>query len=196
MKIVLASNNKHKIQELQAILAAELGGDLEILSLSDIGFEGDIIEDGTTFEENAMLKARAVWSKGVIALADDSGLCVNALNGEPGILSARYAGEPSDTQKNNAKLLFELKNKMDRSAYFVCTFACIMPDGESFTVRGTVDGVILDEPRGNGGFGYDPLFLYEPLGKAFAELTKEEKHEVSHRGNALRLLKDELVKRL
>ena len=195
MKIVLATHNKNKVEEIRDVLSEMLGG-CNIMTMDEAGITQEVEENGITFEENAMLKARAVWSKGVIALADDSGLCVNALNGEPGILSARYAGEPSDTQKNNAKLLFELKNKMDRSAYFVCTFACIMPDGESFTVRGTVDGVILDEPRGNGGFGYDPLFLYEPLGKAFAELTKEEKHEVSHRGNALRLLKDELVKRL
>lgn len=194
MEIVLATHNQNKVKEIRGILSDIFQG-CNVLTASEAGAADDVPEDGSTFEENAMIKARSVWKEGRIAISDDSGLCVNALNGEPGIYSARYAGEPSDTQKNNAKLLRELSGKADRSAYFVCAIACILPNGESFTVRGTVDGVILENARGSEGFGYDPLFLYEPLGKTFAELTKEEKHSVSHRGRALGKLADELKKR-
>ncbi len=195
MEIVLATHNKNKVKEIQSVLSDIFDG-CEVLTATEVGVTDDIVEDGETFEENAMIKARAVWKKGRIAISDDSGLCVNALGGAPGVYSARYAGEPCDTPKNNSKLLSELKGKSDRSAYFVCTIACILPNGESFTVRGTADGVILESEKGNAGFGYDPLFFYEPLGKTFAELTKEEKHEISHRGNALHMLADELKKRL
>ena len=194
MEIVLATHNKNKVKEIQGVLSAIFDG-CEVLTATEVGVTDDIVEDGETFEENAMIKARAVWKEGRIAISDDSGLCVNALGGAPGIYSARYAGEPSDTPKNNAKLLSELKDKADRSAYFVCAIACILPNGESFTVRGIANGVILESEKGNAGFGYDPLFLYEPLGKTFAELTKEEKHEISHRGNALRMLAHELKNR-
>ena len=195
MEIVLATHNKNKVKEIQGVLSDIFDG-CEVLTATEVGVTDDIVEDGETFEENAMIKARAVWKEGRIAISDDSGLCVNALGGAPGIYSARYAGEPSDTPKNNAKLLSELKDKADRSAYFVCAIACILPNGDSFTVRGTANGVILENAKGSEGFGYDPLFLYEPLGKTFAELTKEEKHEISHRGNALRMLADELKTRL
>lgn len=195
MEIVLATHNKNKVKEIQGVLSDIFDG-CEVLTATEVGVTDDIVEDGETFEENAMIKARAVWKEGRIAISDDSGLCVNALGGAPGIYSARYAGEPSDTPKNNAKLLSELKGKADRSAYFVCAIACILPNGDSFTVRGTANGVILENAKGSEGFGYDPLFLYEPLGKTFAELTKEEKHEISHRGNALRMLADELKTRL
>ena len=156
-----------------------------MLTATEVGVTDDIVEDGETFEENAMIKARAVWKEGRIAISDDSGLCVNALGGAPGIYSARFAGEPSDTPKNNAKLLSELKGKADRSAYFVCAIACILPNGDSFTVRGTADGVILESEKGDAGFGYDPLFWYKPLGKTYAELTAEEKSQVSHRARAM-----------
>lgn len=194
MEIVLATHNKNKVKEIQGILSEIFDG-CEVLTATEVGVTDDIVEDGETFEENAMIKARAVWKEGRIAISDDSGLCVNALGGAPGIYSARYAGEPSDTPKNNAKLLSELNGKADRSAYFVCAIACILPNGDSFTVRGTANGIILESEKGDAGFGYDPLFLYEPLGKTFAELTKEEKHEISHRGNALRMLADELKNR-
>ncbi len=194
MEIVLATHNKNKVNEMHGILTDIFVG-CNVLTATEAGVTDDIPENGTTFEENAMIKAKAVWKEGRIAIADDSGLCVNALNGAPGIYSARYAGEPSDTAKNNAKLLKELNGKSDRSAYFVCAVACILSNGESFTVRGTVNGTILEADRGSEGFGYDPLFLYEPLGKTFAELTKDEKHVVSHRGNALRALADELKRR-
>lgn len=187
MKIVLASNNKHKIQELQAILAAELGGDHEILSLSDIGFEGDIIEDGTTFEENAMIKAKAVSALGYIGVGDDSGLAVDALDGAPGIYSARYAGDHDDA-KNNAKLLREMENITDRGGAFVCAIACSFPEGsgkEDFCVRGEARGVIAREESGEGGFGYDPLFYVPAFDKTFAQMSAEEKNSVSHRGAAL-----------
>lgn len=192
MEIVLASHNKKKINELEAELSDMLGGK-KILTASEVGIS-DIEENGESFEENALIKARAVWKEGRLALADDSGLCVTALDNKPGIYSARYAGEPCDNDKNNVKLLSELENKNDRSAFFVCTIACKLPNGEEFTVSGKAYGEILKEKLGNGGFGYDPLFYFPPLQKTFAELTPEEKLSVSHRGNALRLLKEELKK--
>ena len=190
MEIVLASHNKKKIKELDVFLSDMLGGN-RILTAGEVGID-DIEENGATFEENSLIKARAVWKAGRLTIADDSGLCVNALNGAPGVYSARYAGEPCDNDKNNEKLLNELSDKQDRSAYFVCTIACKLPSGEEFTVTGRSDGVILKEKQGDGGFGYDPLFYFPLLNKTFAELTPDEKHSVSHRGNALRLLKEKL----
>lgn len=190
MEIVLASHNKKKIKELEAELSDMLGGE-KILTASEVGIS-DIEENGESFEENALIKARAVWKEGRLTLADDSGLCVSALGNKPGIYSARYAGEPCDNDKNNEKLLSELENKSDRHAFFVCTIACKLPSGEEFTVRGEAHGEILKEKVGFGGFGYDPLFYFTPLQKTFAELTPEEKLSVSHRGNALRLLKERL----
>lgn len=191
MDIVLASHNKNKIKEIEAVLSDMLG-EQRVMTLTEAGVTEEIEENGSSFEENALIKAKAVWVPGRLTLADDSGLCVNALGGDPGIYSARYAGEPCDNAKNNEKLLSELKDKADRSAYFVCVIACKLPSGEEFTVRGTADGEILKEGAGNGGFGYDPLFYYPPLGRTFAELSAEEKNAVSHRGNALRLLKARL----
>lgn len=189
-KIILASNNNGKIKEVK-----EICKDLpvEIISMKEAGIDIDIEENGTTFEENAMIKAKAVWKEGRIAIADDSGLCVNALNGVPGVYSARYAGEPCNNECNNAKLLSELSNKSDRSAYFNCTIACILPSGKSFTVNGRADGVILNAPSGNGGFGYDPLFFSNDAQKSFAELTMDEKNAVSHRGHALEALRKMLL---
>ncbi len=194
MQIILATHNKNKVKEMQSFLASVFD-DVTVITATEAGFTEDIEENGTTFEENALIKARAVRKDGAISIADDSGLCVNALGGAPGIYSARYAGEPCDDKKNNEKVLKELEKHSDRSAAFVCAIACVLPDGSEFTVRGKADGVMLTEEKGEGGFGYDPLFLFPSLGKTFAELTREEKHEVSHRGNALRILKDELAKR-
>ena len=190
MEIVLASHNKKKIKELESSLSDMLGGE-KILTAGEVGIS-DIEENGSSFEENALIKARAVWKSGRLAIADDSGLCVNALDGAPGIYSARYAGEPCDNDKNNQKLLSELSNSSDRSAYFICTIACKLPSGRELTVSGVANGVILKDKVGAGGFGYDPLFYFPPLSKTFAELTPLEKLSVSHRGNALRLLKEKL----
>ncbi|MEE0970040.1 MAG: XTP/dITP diphosphatase [Clostridia bacterium] len=184
MEIVLASRNKNKIAELEALLSKNISG-IKVLSLDDIGFEGEIEENGTTFEENAMIKARAVASLGHIGVGDDSGLSVDALMGAPGIYSARYAGEHGDDAANNRKLLSELYGKEDRQGAFVCTIACFTPFGQGFICRGECRGEILKEYRGDGGFGYDPLFYYPQLGKSFAELTMEEKNRISHRGKAI-----------
>ena len=169
------------------LLSGMLGDGIKVLSLDDIGFSGDIDENGDTFEENAMIKARAVSALGYIGVGDDSGLAVNALGGAPGVYSARYAGEHGNDEANNEKLLSELSGNADRGAAFVCAVACAFPGGEKdFTVRGECKGEILFEYKGAGGFGYDPLFLYPPLGKTFAELSMSEKNDISHRGNAMR----------
>ena len=192
MKIVLASRNKHKISELEALLRKYIP-DIEILSLDDIGFEGDIAEDGETFEENAFIKAYTAAGSGYIGIGDDSGLSVRALGGAPGVYSARYAGEHGNDAANNERLLSELANEEDRYAEFVCTVACVLPDDREhgYFFRGTVEGRIIDEYRGHGGFGYDPIF--SPDGeRSFAEMPLDEKNAVSHRGNAFRLLKDRL----
>ncbi len=188
MKFVLASRNKHKIGELEALLRQYIP-EAELLSLDDIGFEGDIVEDGETFEENAFIKARAVAERGYIGIGDDSGLSVRALDGAPGIYSARYAGGHGDSEANNVLLLKNLADKTDRSAEFICTIACVFPEdiGHGYFFSGKTEGKIIDEYRGEGGFGYDPIFYYEPFGKTFAELTADEKNAVSHRGKAIEL---------
>jgi len=202
MKILLATKNKGKISELKRILTEELNTKIEIVSLSDVGMTGEIEENGTTFEENALIKAQAGADfSGLITVADDSGLTVRALGGAPGIYSARYADDVSgghDDSANNAKLIRELRDKSDRTAAYVCAIACVFPEAgaEPIVVSGSVQGEIIDEPRGNGGFGYDPYFYYPPFGKTFAEIPAEQKNSVSHRGNALRLLAGELKKRI
>jgi XTP/dITP diphosphohydrolase len=195
MKIVLASGNKHKIEEWQATLRKYIDG-VEILSLSDVGIHGDIEEDGETFEENAFIKARAAAKSGYLSVGEDSGLAVNALGGAPGVYSARYAGEHGNDAANNALLLSNLKEHADRGAKFVCAIALVDPadPARSFSVRGEIEGVIVDEYRGQGGFGYDPLFYYEPLGKTFGEMSGEEKNAVSHRGRAIELFAEQLKK--
>ena len=192
MKAVLASHNAHKIVELQTLLRSYIP-DIEILSLSDVSLDGEIVEDGATFEENALIKARYAAKSGYIGIGDDSGLCVEALGGAPGIYSARFAGEDADTAKNNEKLLRELKGKSDRRAKFVCVIACVMPDGEEFTVRGEAHGEIIDSYHGEGGFGYDPLFRYGD--KTFAEMAADEKNLVSHRGRAIKKFAEKLERR-
>ncbi len=194
MKIVLASRNKKKKVELQALLSQYIDN-IEILSLDDVGIYGEIEENGETFEENALIKASAAATSGYIGVGDDSGLCVDALGGEPGVYSARYAGGHGDDEANNDLLLKNLEGKSDRGARFVCCLACVFPEKyglEPFTVRGRVEGEILHERHGVGGFGYDPIFYYPPFGKTLAEVTSEEKNSVSHRAEAIRAFAEKL----
>ena len=194
MKIVLASRNKKKKAELQTLLSQYIDG-IEILSLDDVGIYGEIEEDGTTFEENALIKARTAAESGYIGVGDDSGLEVDALGGAPGVYSARYAGEHGDDEANNERLLKNLEGKSDRSARFVCCIACVFPERYGFepiVVRGHVEGEILEERHGAGGFGYDPLFYFKKFGKTLAEVTPEEKNSVSHRANAIKLFAEKL----
>ena len=194
-RLILASNNKKKIKEMKEILK-ELN--IEVKSLENENINIDVVEDGKTFEENAKKKAKEIYEfllkrgdKNFIVLADDSGLAVDYLNGEPGIYSARYAGEHGNDAKNNEKLLKNLSGlgKESRGAKFICQLAMFTDQGEYFKVTGEVKGRIVEELHGEGGFGYDPLFFYEPLNKTFAQLTAEEKNEISHRGMALKELK-------
>ena len=190
MKIVFASGNEHKVKEVRKILGeCPLAADFEILSLKDIGFDADIVEDGETFEENALIKARTVAKLGYPCFADDSGLMVDALDGAPGIYSARYTGIHGTDEDNNALLLKNLENVPDaeRTARYACAIACAMPDGREFAVIDYCEGIILREYKGTGGFGYDPLLYVKEYNKTLAEVTPEEKHAISHRGKALRL---------
>lgn len=192
MKIVLASRNKKKIAELQTLLGEYIEG-IEILSLDDVGILGEIEENGNSFSENALIKARAAAESGYIGIGDDSGLEVDALGGAPGIYSARYAGGHGDDEANNQLLLKNLEDKTDRSARFVCALACVYPDGrEDICVIGKAEGEIISEYRGAGGFGYDPLFYFPLLGKTFGELSAEEKNRVSHRSDAIRKMAEKL----
>ena len=184
--MVLASRNKGKLRELQALLTECLGDVIELKSLDEVGIFGEIEENGATFAENALIKARAAAASGYIGLADDSGLAVSALDGAPGVYSARFAGEHGNDAANNALLLEKLAGVADRSAAFVCAFACVFPDErEPIVAEGRVEGVILEAPRGEGGFGYDPLFYYPAFEKTFAELSADEKNKISHRGEAI-----------
>ena len=189
MELILASRNKKKIREVEAILANHFPG-VRILSLDDVGYIGDIEENGETYEENALTKARTAMEASAgryPAIADDSGLSVDALDGAPGVYSARYAGGHGDDAANNALLLKNLANvpTSERTARFVCCIALVYPDGREITVRGETEGLIIDEARGEGGFGYDPYFYYAPFGKTFSELSAEEKNAISHRGKAI-----------
>ena len=197
MKLILASRNRKKIKEMEALLS-QYGDGVQILSLDDIGFEGDIEENGETYEENALIKARtAVEASGnrYASIADDSGLSVDALGGAPGVYSARYAGGHGDDAANNTLLLQNLAAvpPAQRTARFVCCIACVFPDGTSFTVRGETEGLIIDDARGEGGFGYDPYFYYTPFGKTFAELSADQKNAISHRGKAVEKLAEKLM---
>ncbi len=194
MKLVLASKNAHKLRELGEILA-ELG--IEVLSEAEAGVDVEVEETGTTFEENALLKARAVCgASGLPAVADDSGLCVDALNGAPGVYSARYGGEALDDPGRCRLLLENMRGQLDRRCRFVSAICCCFPGGDTVTARGECAGTLAYAPRGESGFGYDPIFFCPPLKKTFAELTAEEKNAVSHRGNALRKFKEELERYL
>lgn len=189
MKIFLATGNKHKIDEIKAIFS-EIKN-IEILSIKD-GIEiPDVIEDGTTFEENSQKKALEIAQfLNMIAIADDSGLCVDALNGDPGVYSARYSQEGTD-KANNEKLIKNLKGIEDRKAKFVSVISLAKPDGKVYSFRGEVEGNIIDEARGNTGFGYDPHFYIEKYGKTLAEMP-EIKNQISHRAKALEKLKENL----
>ncbi len=190
MKIALATNNKHKLEEIRAILN---GCFEQILSLSELGLDIEIEETGATLEENALIKAREIVRlTGMPALADDTGLMVDALGGAPGVYSARYAGEAHDDKSNRQLLLKNLENAPDRSAHFGTVIAVCYPDGSYLTAEGRVDGKIIFEERGEGGFGYDSLFYSEEIGKTFAEATPEEKNSISHRGRALRAMLEKL----
>lgn len=200
MKILLATRNKNKAREVAAILSEyrEALGEIELLTLDDAGITEDVEENGSTFEENAMIKARAGAVSGYITLADDSGIEVDALGGAPGIYSARFAGGHGDDLANNELLLKKLRGlpREKRTARYAVAIACVLPDGETFTVRGTTEGLILDAYDGEGGFGYDPLFWSTDLEKSFGRATPEEKNGVSHRGRAVRLAANELIRRL
>ena len=195
MKIVLASHNKKKIKELREILSAYIP-DVEILSLDDVGMTDEIEENGTTFAENAFVKAHAAAKSGYIGVGDDSGLEVYALDRAPGIYSARYAGGHGDDAANNRLLLANLADQQDRSGAFVCCIACVFPEApdQGYFFEGRTEGEILHEYRGEGGFGYDPLFYYPEMGKTFAQMTAEEKNSISHRGKAMQLLVEFLTK--
>lgn len=195
MKIVLASRNKKKIKELEDLLAKHIP-EIEVFSLDDIGFEGEIVEDGEGFYDNAYIKASTVARLGYIGVGDDSGLEVDDLGGAPGVYSARYAGEHGDDEANNKLLLENLKGIEDRTARFVCTIACVFPEGdgrEDIIVRGEVQGEIIDEYRGDGGFGYDPIFYYPPFDKTLAQISSDEKNQISHRGKAIKALAERLA---
>jgi XTP/dITP diphosphohydrolase len=181
--IVLATGNKNKVQEIQTLLK---GTDITIKTIKDFGPMPEPVEDGETFDDNAYKKALH-YSKilGLPCLADDSGIVVNALDGQPGVYSARYAGEQASDQENCQKLLSELEGKNDRSAYFMCVLSLATPKGPALTWEGKCDGEILSEPKGESGFGYDPIFFYKDFGKTFAEVSMEQKSKVSHRGKAL-----------
>lgn len=192
MDIVIASANKHKIEEFQKIFAGRFQN---IVSMTDAGFSGDVEETGETLFENALIKAKAVSEAlGVPVLSDDTGLIAVALKTEPGVRSARYAGDHDDA-KNRKKLIEKLKN-LDKTAYFSCVLVLYYPDGHYITAEGKTYGTIVSEERGNGGFGYDSIFLSEDLGKTFAEATPEEKNGVSHRGRAAKNLLDALEQSL
>lgn len=216
-KLVLASRNKNKIAELREMFS-DVGDGIEILSLDDIGYEGDIEEDGDSYEMNSVIKSSVPAKFGYIGIADDSGLSVDALDGAPGIYSARYAGAHVTYSDNNEKLLKVLENEDNRAAKFVCAMSITVPEGLNVripddltdrelsayatakagracrvaTVRGECPGKIINECRGREGFGYDPLFLYEPAGLTFAEMSHEAKNAVSHRGAAVSKFKEVL----
>ena len=196
-RIIVATGNKGKMNEIRMILA-DTG--LEIVSMKDAGIELDIVEDGTTFEENARIKARAVAAAAPddIVVADDSGLEIDYLNKEPGIYSARYMGEDTSYDVKNQNLIDRLEGvpKEQRTARFVCAMAAVFPNGETITARGTIEGYIGWEPAGENGFGYDPIFYVDEYGCSTAELSPEAKNEISHRGKALRAIRDEVMKRI
>ncbi len=195
-RILFATGNRDKMTEIREILA---GINAEIVSMGEVGISIDVEENGETFEENALIKARAAAKKThTIVLADDSGLEIDALNKEPGVYSARYMGEHTSYEIKNRELLKRLEGvpKERRSARFVCAVAAVFPDGEECVTRGTVEGYIAEQPAGENGFGYDPIFYVDEYHATTAELTREQKNALSHRGNALRAIRGELEKRM
>ena len=193
MRVVLASKNKHKLMEISKI-TEKFGFDLVLQS--ELGVDIDVEETGTTFEENSFLKAEAVMkATGLPALADDSGIAVDALNGEPGIYSARYGFDESLDDWGRLQLLLKNTEHVpdgQRQAQFVCVITMVTPEGQTIQARGEIHGELLREPRGENGFGYDPIFYYPPAGMSTAEMAPEDKNEVSHRGNALKVFYEKL----
>ena len=191
-RIIFATGNEGKMREIRLILA-DLG--LPILSMKEAGAEPEIVEDGATVGENAEIKARAVWNlTGDIVLADDSGLVVDYIGGEPGIYSARYLGEDTPYEVKNRSIIERLKDAegRERSARFVCNIAAMLPDGRVLHTEAVMEGIIAGEPAGYGGFGYDPILYLPEFGRTSAEITMEQKNEISHRGKALRAMKEAL----
>lgn len=186
--IVLATNNQNKLREIKRIF---INHDVEIKSLKEVGYFEEIIEDGLTFEDNAIIKARQVAKAlNLITISDDSGLEVEALNNEPGVYSARYAGEQHNDDDNNALLLKNLVNVENRKARYVCCICVYNPNDEYRTVIGTCDGLIIDDARGKNGFGYDPYFFVPEFNQTFAEVSLDKKNTISHRARALRLMEE------
>ena len=193
MKVVLASKNKHKLVEIKQITDQF---DMELILQSELGVDIDVDETGTTFEENSFIKAEAVMkATGLPALADDSGICVDALNGEPGIYSARYGFDESLDDWGRLELLLKNTEAVpdgQRQAQFVAVITMVTPEGQVIQARGEIHGELLRAPVGQNGFGYDPIFYYPPYGKSTAEMSPEEKNQVSHRANALKVFYDKL----
>lgn len=195
-RIIFATGNKNKMVEIREILS---GLNAEVLSMKEAGIEVDVEENGTTFEENAVIKAQAVAKMtDAIVLADDSGLEIDYLNKEPGVYSARYMGEDTSYEIKNQALLDRLTGvpKEKRTARFVCAIAAVFPDGSEVVKRGTIEGYIGDKPAGENGFGYDPIFYVDEYNCSTAEMTMEQKNALSHRGNALRAIREELEKKI
>ena len=191
MKLVLASKNAHKLVEMKDILS-QLG--VEVVLESEAGVDVDVEETGATFAENAMLKAKAICAaSGLPAIADDSGLCVDALNGGPGVYSARYGGEELDDRGRYTLLLQNMRGQTTRAAHFACAIACAFPNGDELTAEGRCDGTIAFAPMGTEGFGYDPVFFVPELRKTFAQMDGAEKASISHRGKALQAFCKELA---
>ena len=189
-KFVLATHNPGKLKEMSDILA-RFG--VEVVSPGDLGITVDVEETGTTFAENAMLKAKAICAAAKLpAIADDSGLCVDALNGGPGVYSARYGGEGLDDKGRYMLLLNNMRGQTTRAAHFTCSIACAFPNGDTLTAEGRCDGTIAIAPMGKGGFGYDPVFFVPEKAKTFGQLTAEEKSTISHRGKALKSFAEKL----
>ena len=190
MKLVLASKNEKKLRELRDILSAQ---GVEVVTEADVGVDVDVEETGTTFEENAFLKAHAVMqASGLPAVADDSGLCVDALNGAPGVYSARYGGPELDDVGRYRLLLENMRGQLDRRCKFVSAICCCFPNGDRVEARGECPGTLAYAPRGEDGFGYDPIFFVPEQKKTFAQLTAEEKNAISHRGKALAAFAEKL----
>ena len=192
-KLILATSNKDKAREIAEILE---GTPFVVTTMKEEGFDPDIVEDGKTFEENALIKARTVHAlaKNAYVMADDSGLCIDALDGAPGIYSARFCGEDSTYPEKFKKIFEMLKDVPEekRTAKFVCSIAVVRPDGTEFTVRGEICGVLHEKPVGDGGFGYDPIFYVPEFGMTTAQMTKEQKNSISHRGKASRAMAEKL----
>ena len=192
MKLIFATGNMNKMREIRQIFG-DL--DMEIQSMKEAGIDVDVVEDGTSFEENALIKARAIHeASGALVLADDSGLEIDYLGGEPGIYSARYMGEDTSYDIKNAELLRRMEGvpEEERTARFVCACAAALPDGREYVIRGVMEGHVAHKIAGANGFGYDPIFFLPEYGKTSAEISPEEKNAISHRGKALRMMREKL----